>query len=681
MPEAIIAADRINGWAGIARHLRCDVTTAIRWAREAGLPVHQPSGRRGAVHAYRHELDEWLVNSYRVEALADGRQRQSSDSPAQSYVSPQAEAATAPVINQPAQTSGQSSQATSSDWFWQKRGSIATAALVACVFVAAMLALWPSQAVLTASNPTPITQSHTRILSPLLSDGVHIFYPRYDSGRYSVAAVPVGGGQSTDLKTSLTNPELCDLSPDGRKMLLRDLVGTRDQLNPLYVQPEGGAAVKVGDLLAYDAAWYPDGKNIVYSADGVVYSTDKTGSSRRSLFAVPGNAYWFRWSPDGKRLRFTVIDKSTEETSLWEAAASGEQLHRLFPKVNNQLCCGSWTGDGKFFLFQAHVDSRFEVWAHREGGLYSYRNKPFPLVAGAEDYRGPLTAKDGKTLFLRTEAPKGDLVRYDAKIGEFLPVVPAISVRTLAYSRDGKWIAYTSLTDDNLWRCRADGTQCLELTRGFKDTVMPSWSPDGQTIAFMGNSHTGPWAIYAVAANGGPVRILSHAGEAEGYPDWSPDGQRLIFSEVPPLTQPREIHILDVRSNKATALPESAGYSSPRWSPDGRFLVAMHAGDQFLYLFDFGSGKWRPLATVPAYYPNWSHDGKYVYFLSLSAASRAVFRVAIANGAVEKFADLRGVERGPFFLGDWIGLAPDGSPLAVRNSTIEDVYSWDLHTQ
>jgi len=48
---------------------------------------------------------------------------------------------------------------------------------------------------------------------------------------------------------------------------------------------------------------------------------------------------------------------------------------------------------------------------------------------------------------------------------------------------------------------------------------------------------------------------------------------------------------------------------------------------------------------------------------------------------VEKVASLAGVERGPFFLGDWIGLAPDDAPLAVRNSTIEDIYAWDLNTK
>jgi hypothetical protein len=55
-----------------------------------------------------------------------------------------------------------------------------------------------------------------------------------------------------------------------------------------------------------------------------------------------------------------------------------------------------------------------------------------------------------------------------------------------------------------------------------------------------------------------------------------------------------------------------------------------------------------------------------------SSASR------VQTGRLEKIANLAGVERGPFFMGDWIGLAPDGSPLAINNATTEDIYGWDL---
>ena len=55
---------RLDGWKEIAAHLGRDVTTAIRWEHERRLPVHRvPGGKRSAVYAHRHEIDQWLSGS------------------------------------------------------------------------------------------------------------------------------------------------------------------------------------------------------------------------------------------------------------------------------------------------------------------------------------------------------------------------------------------------------------------------------------------------------------------------------------------------------------------------------------------------------------------------------------------------------------------------------------------
>jgi hypothetical protein len=52
---------KLDGWKEIAAYLGRDVTTAIRWEHERRLPVHRvPGGKRGAVYAYRNEIDHWL---------------------------------------------------------------------------------------------------------------------------------------------------------------------------------------------------------------------------------------------------------------------------------------------------------------------------------------------------------------------------------------------------------------------------------------------------------------------------------------------------------------------------------------------------------------------------------------------------------------------------------------------
>jgi tetratricopeptide (TPR) repeat protein len=72
--------DRIDGWKSIGAHFGRDRTTAIRWARERGLPVHRlPGGKTGTVYALRNELDAWAASlrdpkpADRVSTAASGR--------------------------------------------------------------------------------------------------------------------------------------------------------------------------------------------------------------------------------------------------------------------------------------------------------------------------------------------------------------------------------------------------------------------------------------------------------------------------------------------------------------------------------------------------------------------------------------------------------------------------------
>jgi hypothetical protein len=52
--------------------------------------------------------------------------------------------------------------------------------------------------------------------------------------------------------------------------------------------------------------------------------------------------------------------------------------------------------------------------------------------------------------------------------------------------------------------------------------------------------------------------------------------------------------------------------------------------------------------------------------------------VDLRDGRTEKVVSLVSIERAPIVMGDWVGLAPDDSPMAVRNLTSEDIYAWDF---
>src|ERR1700756_912755 len=100
-----------------------------------------------------------------------------------------------------------------------------------------------------------------------------------------------------------------------------------------------------------------------------------------------------RWSPDGRLLRFTVTDPQTNGTSLWEVREDGSGLRPLLAGWNNPPaeCCGSWTRDGKYFVFQSTRNFRSDIWAIREKRrlLQMSESTPVQLTSGPVSFRGP----------------------------------------------------------------------------------------------------------------------------------------------------------------------------------------------------------------------------------------------------------------------------------------------------
>ena len=94
-------------------------------------------------------------------------------------------------------------------------------------------------------------------------------------------------------------------------------------------------------------------------------------------------------------------------------------------------------------------------------------------------------------------------------------------------------------------------------------------------------------------------------------------------------------------------------------------------------LFDFGTRKWAALAGINTAYPNWSRDGKYIYFRTFGS-DPALYRVRISDHKLEKIVSLKGIRLTIGVAGTWCGLAPDDSPLVLRDVGSQEIYALDL---
>jgi Tol biopolymer transport system component len=391
------------------------------------------------------------------------------------------------------------------------------------------------------------------------------------------------------------------------------------------------------------------------------------------------------WSPDGKTLGLSESQGFGADIgahSVWEMGADGSGLHQLLAGWHNPSdeCCGTWTPDGKFFLFA----SGGQIWAlAREGTLLHRQTTPAPLTASPMTLSSPVVSRDGTKLFVVGATYRGELTRYDVRARQFSPFLGGISAEYISFSRDGQWVAWVTYPEGVLWRSRVDGSERLQLTELRLHPALPRWSPDGKNLVFFTfpQSATQPARIYEVAAGGGsPTQLMPQSTLHQQDPNWSPDGTRLVFSgdqnDAATNASKPTIHILDLATHQIADVPGSLGMFSPRWSPDGKFLVAMNADSRTLKQFDFATQTWRTVAEGNFGWVNYSHDGRYVYSLDFTGDGEVV-RVRLEDGHVETVASLKGfVTTGQY--GGSLSLTPNDDPLLLRDRGTQDVYALDL---
>ncbi|HTU43194.1 MAG TPA: protein kinase [Candidatus Aquilonibacter sp.] len=473
-----------------------------------------------------------------------------------------------------------------------------------------------------------------------------------------------------------------DLSPDGSELLVVDGQGAPPK-GPLWSIPlVGGSPRRIGDLVGETGAWSPDGKRLAYTNLGNLFVAGSDGTGSRKLLSVRGDILNVTWSPDGSHLRFDSSETAgtVGQQLAWEVAVSGSNLHRLLAGWHNppDECCGRWTPDGKYFIFQ----STRQIWAvPRKAGLFRSNPSPVQLTFSPLSLSSPLPGKDGKKLFVVGQTYRGELERYDLKSAQFQPFLGGVSAEYIAFSKDGQWVAYVSYRDGALWRSKVDGSQRLQLTYPPMYAVLPRWSPDGKNILFFEFALAAdkPARIYEISSGGGTPRELMPGDSSQQMdPNWSPDGSKIIFAGES--NDPASaIRILDLASHQVSTVPGSQGLYSPRWSPDGRYISAFSADSKVLLLFDFQTQKWTQLASGSLSWLNWSHDGKYVYVLDFRGKD-AVVRIRVSDHSEERVADLTNfVSAGRY--GGALALTPDDEPLLLRDTGSQDVYSVDWEPQ
>jgi Tol biopolymer transport system component len=174
------------------------------------------------------------------------------------------------------------------------------------------------------------------------------------------------------------------------------------------------------------------------------------------------------------------------------------------------------------------------------------------------------------------------------------------------------------------------------LTFDPADDMNPTWSPDGNWIAFT-SDRKGQRNLYRKLASGtGEDEILWESEERKNVEDWSRDGRTILMNCTPPGKTGPDVWALPLTGDRKPVPVLSGAYSEDQaqLSPDGRWLAyrSSESGRSQIYVQNFppSGGKWQ-ISTEGGNDPQWRRDGKELFYISGSKLMAVEIKAAGAT--------------------------------------------------
>lgn len=185
-----------------------------------------------------------------------------------------------------------------------------------------------------------------------------------------------------------------------------------------------------------------------------------------------------------------------------------------------------------------------------------------------------------------------------------------------AWSRDGKWLAYTSYKggypDIYLINLQAGTRKRVAYFPGLNTGA--AFSPDGTSLALTLSKDGNP-ELYTMPVNGGEPQRLTRTRGAETSPTWSPDGLQLAF--VSDDRGSPQLYTLPTTGGKPERLPAMCNYATePDWSPDGKKIaMTVRLGGEFqIATLDLPTRKIAQVGGSTGEDPSWTSNSRHVVY-------------------------------------------------------------------
>jgi Tol biopolymer transport system component/DNA-binding winged helix-turn-helix (wHTH) protein len=373
-------------------------------------------------------------------------------------------------------------------------------------------------------------------------------------------------------------------------------------------------------------AWSPDGTKIAFhrlaGAETGLYIIPALGGPERKLRSTNISDKWsFRqqassisWSSDGMWIAYVDSAPSTLNLLSVESLES-----KRLPLTANCVQEGmpAFSHQGTQLAYLCSLDSR-------ETGIYTVATgggtpKQIARLPGGLHSGVTWTADDRRLILAQSQNGESELVEITIANGSLQKLPFGSDIAWPTISRDGDRLAFTSSSDNiNIWRKdllhpELVGVKVLASTH---EQANPSYSPDGKHIAFESTRGGAPeiWVSESDGSNLAQITRLNHY--ATGTPRWSPEGRKIVFDSWH--NGHPEIFVVDISEliphKLSTNIPD---IFQPNWSHDGKWIYFLSFGDEALraYRCPANGGTATVLSSETALGLRESFDGETVYFV------------------------------------------------------------------
>ena len=389
-------------------------------------------------------------------------------------------------------------------------------------------------------EPTRLTKQASVDFNPVWSpDGHYIAFCRIKKGETGIYIVPaIGGAERRILDTHWEEREFYEVfwyfgrlswSPDGKSIAFSDRLFRNEPTSIFLLSLDTFAVRKLtspqlpGD---YNPVFSPDGRTLAFNrgSQGVtsVYTIDVAGGAEKQLISGPQFGWGIAWTPDGRDIVFAKAGWLASTGWLWKISRNGGEPERL--QFGQEGTEPSIRGSR---LVYARQLANLSIWRRRLDSLHS--------SGPADKFIASTTIESGPQF-----SPDGSGIAFE-------------STRSGAYE---------------IWVCRSDGSNPIQLTHFNSVTGTPRWSPDGARIAFDSRSSRNT-DIFVMDSRGGSIRRVTNEPSTDVVPSWSRDGNWIYFASD--RNGRWEVWKVPSTQGPAVQVTHHGGFAAFE-SPDGKFV-------------------------------------------------------------------------------------------------------------